>query len=116
MRQAGIRQDGDLFRRVVAQVAHRVVHLTRPCGAVQANDIDVVNIQNCQCRVDFRSEQHRAAFLQRHLNLERNASSGSCHRIECRCDCDLGLQDVLRGFDEQYIDSGLNQCRHLLDE
>ena len=53
--QAGIWQNRNGLRAVMAQVAHRIVHFPRAGRTVQADNIDVVDIQNCGRGIDIRA-------------------------------------------------------------
>src|SRR6185437_11503946 len=116
VRQSRIGKHRDVLLRVVTEIAHRVVHLPRAGGAVEADDIDVIDIERGQRGGDLCAQQHRAGLLQRDLRLYGNALLLRSHRVHSGRDGDLGLQNVLRGLDQQNIDARLNQRAHLLDE
>ena len=101
----------------MAQVAHRIVHFPRAGRTVQTDNIDVVDIQNCGCGIDIRTQQHGSIFciLQSHLHLQRHTFAGSFHGVEGSGDRYLGLENVLRCFNQQNIHTGSNERCHLLD-
>ena len=94
---------------VQSQISDRLVHLLRAGRAVQTDDVDVVRLKRRQRRTDFGSEQHGSGFLQRDLDLHREALSRFAHRLE-HGDCgDLRLQEILASLNEQHIDAALDQ-------
>ena len=114
LRKPGIRQHRNFLGRIQRQIADRIVHLLRPGRAVQPDHIDVERLERGQRRADLRAQQHRAGFLQRDLHRHRQPLPGFPHRFEHADGRDLGLQQVLRGLDQQHIDAAFDQRRGLL--
>ena len=65
-RQARIWDTTDHKRAVLTEIAHMLLHLLRPRGAVEAENIDGKGLQNRHHGGDIRSNQHRAGGFHRH--------------------------------------------------
>ena len=55
-------------------------------------------------------------FLKRNLHLHREPLAGLSHRFEHADDGDLGLEQILRGFDQQNVDAAFDERGGLLFE
>ena len=90
-----------------------LAHLRRAGGAVQADHVDAERLQRGQRRADLRAEQHRAGGLDGDLGEDRHVHAGGGHRALGADDRGLGLQQVLRGLDQQRVDPAVDQAAAL---
>ena len=114
LRKSGIGKNRNVLGGIQPKVAHRIIHFLRSGGAIQTNDVDIKHFERGKCRPDFRAQQHRARFLQRHLHRDRQPLPCFLQGIEHAHDGNLGLQQILRGLNEQHIHTTLNEGEGLL--
>ncbi len=85
LRQAGVGQNRDELGRIEPEEAHRIVHLLRAGGAVEADDVDVERFERGERRADFGAEQHSARGFKRDLHRHRQTlARSSAWRRRCR--------------------------------
>ena len=113
-RKTGIRDDAHETPRVVAQIAHRVAHLRRPCGAVEADHVDRQRIQRRTHGGDIRAEQHAAFGDQRRLRLNRHAPQPTIELANDAGDGGFEFEHVLHRLEQQQIGTAFNQIARLL--
>ena len=117
LRQAGVGQHADGKRGVLAEKANRVVHFRRAGGAVEANHVGLKAFKDGQRRADFRTKQHGAGSFQSDLDLERNVAAGGwdaalasvTNCVVTSGERDLGLQQILAGFNQQHVHAALDE-------
>ena len=114
LRQAGIGQHRNFLGGIQRQVADRVVHLLRTGRAVQPDRVHVEWFERGQRSADFRAQQHGSGFLQRDLHGHGQSLARFPHGFEHADGGDLGLQQVLRRFDQKNIDAAFDQRGGLL--
>src|SRR5713101_9603348 len=73
--KACIRQNRNSFSRIRSQIADGIVHLRRTGGAVHSDNVQVERLKRGERGADLRAKEHRSRFLQRDLNLQRQALS-----------------------------------------
>jgi hypothetical protein len=108
--------------RVLAEEADRVVHLRRAGGAVEADDVGLKAFEHGQRRANLRAKQHRPGGFQGDLGLNGNPAAGigefaflgRANGVLAGGDGDLGLQQILAGFDQQHVHAALDQRLGLL--
>jgi hypothetical protein len=88
---------------VSGQVPEVFAHLRRPGGAVEADEVDLERFDGGERRTDLAAEQHRARRLDRDLREQRQLDAGRSERSPGAVDRRLGLQQVLRGLDEDGV-------------
>src|SRR5689334_17653296 len=71
LRQAGVGKNRNMLARICPKEAHRIVHLDRPGGAIQSNDVDVERFQRGERSTDFSPQQHRSGSFKCYLNSYR---------------------------------------------
>ncbi len=115
LRKSGIGQHRYILRGIRSQEADTVIHLGRSSSAVQTDDVYIVGFERGQSRANFSSQQHRSSSFERHLNCDRQPLAGFLHGIEHAGQSSFGLQQVLRGFDQQNIHATFDQRARLLN-
>ncbi len=80
-----------------------LAHLRRAGRAVEADHVDAERLERRERRADLAAHEHRAGRLDRHLDEDRQADARLDDRLLAAVDGRLGLQDVLRGLDEQRV-------------
>ncbi len=113
-RQAGVGHRGQPHAGVPREVAQVLAHLRRSGGAVESDDVDAQWLEGRQGCADLRAEQHRAGGLDGHLGDQGDLPARRGHRPAGADQCRLGLQQVLRGLDEDGVDPALQQAGDLL--
>src|ERR1019366_9654721 len=99
-----------------------VVHLRRAGGAVEADDVGLEAFKDGESRADLRAKKHGASGFEGDLDLKSNVAAGRWDLAFARVanglvaggDGDLGLEEVLAGFDEQHVDAALDERLGLL--
>ena len=114
LREPRVRQDRNIFRRIDAQIAHRVIHFLWPGRAVEANYVYVKRFDRSQRRADFRPQKHSSGSLKRYLNCNRQPLPCFLQGLKHTHQRRLGLQQVLGSLDQQNIHPALDQCTRLL--
>ena len=114
LRQPGVRQHGDFLGRVVSEVTHRIIHLFRASGAVEADNLAVVRFERSFGSADLGAQQHGAGGFEGNLRLDRQAFSSLLHSVKDGGQRNLGLQNVLRSLDEQHVAAALDQAQCLV--
>ena len=99
-RHAGIRETGDLLGAIVAQIPDGIVHFLGSGGAVEADYLNVVGLQDGESRADLGPDQHGSHTFDRHLHHHREKFAGLAHRQLDAGDGRFSLQDVLAGLDQ----------------
>ncbi len=113
--QAGVGKDADGHRRVLAEEANGVVHLLRAGGAVEADDVGLEALEHCERGADLGAEQHGSGGFHGDLHLDGDADAKVVHGVVAGGEGDLGLEEVLRGFDEEDVDAAFDEGFGLLD-
>ncbi len=122
LRQSRVGLYAHRHSRALAEKANRVVHLRRSGCAVQADHVGLEGLQHSQRRADLRAQQHGPGGFQSDLHLERNVAAGAAilpfprlaHGVLAGGQGDLGLQQILAGFDDQHVHAALDQRLRLL--
>ena len=122
LRQAGVGQHADGQGGILAEKANRVVHFRRAGGAVEADHVGLKAFQHGQSRADLRAEQHGAGCFEGDLDLKGNCAAGGrdvalasvANCVLTGGESDLGLQQVLAGFNQQHIHAALDEGLGLL--
>ena len=112
-RQAGVGHAGDGDAGVAREVAQVLAHLGRAGGAVEPDRVDAQRLQRRQRRTDLRAHEHRARGLDRHLDHDREVLAGVGQRTPRADDGGLGLQQVLRGLDEDGVHPAVDHAAGL---
>src|SRR5665647_1092216 len=69
-----------------------------------------------QGRADLAAHEHRAGRLDRHLDEDRQADARLGDRLLAAVHRRLGLQQVLRGFDQEGVGAAPDEAEGLLGE
>ena len=109
VRQAGVGQDRNELGRIDAQEAHRVVHLFRAGGAVEADHVHVKWLEGGERSADLGSEQHGAGGFERDLHGDGQTLAGLRHGIEDAHQHGFGLKQVLTGLGQKDIHTAFDQ-------
>ena len=99
---------------VRARVAQVLAHLGRPGGAVEPDEIDAQRGERRQGGADLRAEQHGAGGLDGDLGEHRQFDPGRAQRTTRPHDGRLGLQQVLRGLDQDGVRAAGHEAGDLL--
>ena len=93
-----------------------LAHLGGPGGAVQADHVDAERLERGERGADLAAHEHRARGLDGHLDEDRQPDAGLGDRLLAAVDRGLGLQQVLRGLDEEGVGSAGMRPLGLLGE
>ena len=115
LREAGVGQDGDGHGRILAEEANGVVHLLGTGGAVEADDIGTEAFQHGEGGADLGAEEHGAGGFEGDLHLDGDGDAEVVHGVVTGGEGDLGLEEVLAGFDEEDVDAAFDEGLGLLD-
>ncbi len=111
VRHAHHRDVGEL--RQVPQV---LAHLGRAGRAVQPDHVDAERLERGERGRDLAAHEHRAGRLDGHLDEYRQPDAGLDDRLLAAVHRGLGLQQVLRGLDEQRVRPTEDQAAGLQGE
>ncbi len=112
-RQAGVWQNRDGQRSILAKVTNALSHVTRPGTAVHANHVDRKRRQGGKRGANLSAVEHRPKHFDRNLSNHRQSYA---MLLEVSEDCGqrgLGLQKILTGFDNQQIGAAVDESPHL---
>ena len=109
-RQAHVGQARDRHGGVGRQVPQVLVHLGRPGGAVEPEDVGPHGAEGAERGADLGAEQHRAGLLHRDLELERDRAPERRHGPPGADDRGLGGQQVEVGLRDEQVDAALEQA------
>ncbi|MQY13282.1 hypothetical protein SRB5_34260 [Streptomyces sp. RB5] len=115
-RQARVRHAGQRGGRVAGEVAQVLAHLRRAGGTVQPDQIDAQRLEGGQRGPDLGAQQHRAGRLERQRADQGHVGAQGFHGTAGTQQGGLGLQQVLRGLDDQRVRAALEQALRVLLE
>ena len=113
-RQAGVRHAGERDPRVPGEVAQVLAHLGRAGRAVEADAVDAERLERRERGADLAADQHRAGGLDGDLGEDGQVGARGRQRPLGTDDRGLGLQQVLRGLDQDGVDPALDEAADLL--
>ncbi len=113
LRQSGVRHARDRQVGVLGQVAQVLGHLGGAGGAVESDGVDTDRAQRRQGRADLGPQEHGAGGLDGDLGDDRHVRVGSGHGPPGPDDRGFGLQQVLRGFDQDRVGAPVDQATDL---
>ena len=102
-RQSGVGHAHHRDVRELREVAQVLAHLGGPGCAVEADHVDSERLERGQGRCDLAAHEHRARGLNRHLDEDRQADARLDDGLLAAVDRGLGLEQVLRGLDQQSV-------------
>jgi hypothetical protein len=91
-----------------------LAHLGGAGGAVQPDAVDAQRLQSSERGPDLAAEQHRPGGLHGHLDDDGQVLPRRRQRPLGADDRGLGLQEVLRGLDEDGVDAAVDEAADLL--
>ncbi len=107
--QAGVGQARQRHAGGGAEVAEVLVHLRRPGGAVDAEDVGAHGVEGGEGGGDLGAGQHATGELHGHLDLEGDGAAGGGHGPPAGDDGRLGLEQVEDRLDQQQVDAAGQQ-------
>ena len=116
LRQAGIGDAAHHEGAVLTEVAHVLLHLLWPGGAVEAEHIDREGLQDRHHRGDVGAHQHRAGGFHRDRHHQGAPLARRAEGLLDALQGCLDLQHVLAGFDDEEIHVTGQQTLRLLAE
>ena len=97
-------------------MAQVLAHLGGSGRAVEPDRVDAERLERGERRADLAAHQHGAGRLDGHLDEDRQTDAAAHDRLLAPVDRRLGLQQVLRGLDEERVGAAVDEALRLLGE